>query len=62
LIRKFRVHDIGTVELSLKLFNRPTLRQFSTLTNTQEFEIDSPDIPGFIQRAWRYFGYFSPTA
>ena len=49
------------VGLSLKLFNRRTLHQFSALTNIRRLEIEYLDIPSFIPGIQQYFGHFSPT-
>ena len=72
-----RRHNLGLLPLVKKLriwsrrrrpnqispaqFNRRTLRQFSTLTNIQDLEIDRLDIPGFMPRLRRYFGHLLPT-
>ena len=64
LIKKFciypgtRDNDVG---FSQKLFNCRVLRQFSTLTNVQELEIECLDIPKFMPRIQRYFRHFFPT-
>ena len=61
LVRKFKFRITDCTRFSPKLFNRPTLRQFSALTNIQELEIDDLDIPSFVPKVRRYFGQFLPT-
>ena len=46
---------------SLTGFNHRILRHFSALTNVQELEIDSLDIPSFMPSIQRYFGHFLPS-
>ena len=47
--------------LSLKRFNRHTLRQFSALTNVRRLVITYLDIPSFMPRIQQYFGHFPQT-
>ena len=64
LVEVFSIrHEVkgNHVGLSLKLFNRCILRQFSTLTNIRKLEIEYLDIPSFIPRIRQYFGHFFPT-
>jgi len=61
LVRKFKFCVPDCTGFSPKLFNRPTLRQFSSLTNIQELEIDDLNIPSFMPKIRRYFGHFIPT-
>jgi hypothetical protein len=68
LVKKFWIRGMrndpnsyGPATFSPNLFDRQTLRQFSSLTNVQELGIDYLDIPSFMLKIQRYFGHFLPT-
>jgi len=63
LVKLFSIRRGGCskIGLSQNLFNRCTLRQFSTLTGIQTLWIDDLDIPSFMSRVRRYFGHLLPT-
>ena len=60
-IRQRRNYFERPALFSLAGFNRRILCHFSALTNVQELEIDSLDIPSFMPSIQRYFGHFLPS-
>ena len=63
LVKKLRIRGGGYIRhgLTPKLLTCRTLRQFRTLTDVRELEIDRLDIPRFMPRIKRYFKHFMPT-
>ena len=62
LVKRLRVrgkHD--HTGLSPTLFNSHLLRQFFTLSNVRELEVEYLDIPNFMPRIRQYFRNFLPT-
>ena len=61
-VKELRIRANSTrVGLTAKLFNRRTLRQFTTLASVQDLSICNLDIPSFVPRIRQYFGHFLPT-
>ena len=62
LVRTFWFRgDNSDDALSLKRFNRHTLRQFSALTHVRRLVLTHLDIPSFMPGIRQYFGHFQPT-